>query len=81
MLYSKEIRLFGQNSSQAERLTAAQRRRIREQKALILNRPPPPAFYEPPGVALEDTPWIFRFATPPESYPHGGLERLTQLRS
>jgi hypothetical protein len=64
IFYSKDIRLFGPDGSAAKRLTAAQRRRIREEKARILNRPPPPTLYEPAGVALEDTPWIFRFATP-----------------
>ena len=49
---------------QLERLTAGQRQKIREQKAAILNRPPPPSFYAASGVAQEDSPWIFRLATP-----------------
>ena len=62
--YSKHVRQFDSNGVQFERLTAAQCRRIREQKAAILNRPPPPVFYPSIGVALEDSPWIFRFVTP-----------------
>jgi hypothetical protein len=64
MFYSTEIRLFNERGEQLERLTAAQRRKIREQKAAILDRPPPPAFYTTTGVAQEDSPWIFRVATP-----------------
>jgi hypothetical protein len=62
--YSAEIRLFNEDGEQLERLTAAQRRKIREQKAAILNRLPPPRFYTAAGVAQEDSPWIFRLATP-----------------
>lgn len=62
--YSKDIRQFGPNSVELQRLTGAQRRRIREQKAAMLNRPPPPVFYAATGVAQEDPPWIFRFVTP-----------------
>jgi hypothetical protein len=63
-LYSKVIRLFDEKGKQLGRLTAAQRQRIREQKAAILNRPPPPVFYAASGPAQEDSPWIFRLATP-----------------
>jgi hypothetical protein len=62
--YSAEIRLFDEQGKQLKRLTAAQRRKIREQKAAMLNRPPPPPFYAATGVGQEDTPWIFRLATP-----------------
>jgi hypothetical protein len=62
--YSTEIRLFDENGKQLGLLTAAQRRKIREQKAAIFNRPPPPVFYTAAGVAQEDSPWIFRLATP-----------------
>jgi hypothetical protein len=62
--YSKDIRLFNEDGVHLGRLTAAQRREIREQKAEILNRPPPPPFYAAVGVAQEDSPWIFRLATP-----------------
>lgn len=62
--YSTEIRLFNEDGEQIGRLTAAQRRKIREQKASILNRPPPPVFFTAAGVAQEDSPWIFRLATP-----------------
>lgn len=62
--YSTEIRLFNEDGEQLQRLTAAQRRKIQEQKAAILNRPPPPVFYTAAGVAQEDSPWIFRLATP-----------------
>ncbi|MHB8885325.1 MAG: hypothetical protein ACYC5H_09595 [Methylovirgula sp.] len=62
--YSKAVQLFDVTGRQLERLTAAQRRNIREQKAAMLNRAPPPPFYAAPGVAQEDSPWIFRLATP-----------------
>ena len=62
--YSKAVQLFDDKGKQLERLTAGQRQKIREQKAAILNRPPPPSFYAASGVAQEDSPWIFRFATP-----------------
>lgn len=62
--YSQDIRQFDANGTPLGRLTAAQRRKIREQKAAILNRPPPPVFYAATGVAQEESPWIFRLATP-----------------
>ena len=61
--YSKHIRQFDPSGVQFEWLTTAQRQRIHEQKAAILNRPPP-VFYAATGIAQEDTPWIFRLATP-----------------
>jgi hypothetical protein len=64
IFYSKWTRQFDPDGVHIERLTAAQRQRIREQKAAILNRPPPPIFYAAAGVAQEDSPWIFRFVTP-----------------
>lgn len=62
--YSTQVRQFGPDGVQWDRPTAAQRRKIREQKAAILNRPPPPIFYAASGVTQEDSPWIFRIATP-----------------
>ncbi len=62
--YSQDVRQFDPDGAQLGRLTAAQRRKIREQKAAILNRPPPPVFYAATGVAQEESPWIFRLATP-----------------
>lgn len=64
MVYSSDIRVFSESGEQFARLTAAQRRQIREQKAAILDRPPPPLFYPMPGAAQEDAPWIFRLVTP-----------------
>lgn len=61
--YSKHIRQFDPSGIQLKRLTESQRRRIREQKAAILGRPPPPKFYES-GASQEDSPWIFRISTP-----------------
>ena len=61
--YSKAIRLFDDKGKRLEPLTAEQRRKIREHKAAILNRPPP-VFYTAAGVAQEDCPWIFRLVTP-----------------
>jgi hypothetical protein len=62
--YSKHVRQFDPIGAPVDRLTDAQRRWIREQKAAILDRPPPPKFYAAPGVAHEDSPWIFRISTP-----------------
>ena len=62
--YSNEIRVFDDEGRQLERLTMAQRQKIQAQKAAILNRPPPPIFYTSAGIEPEDSPWIFRFATP-----------------
>ena len=62
--YSKVIRLFDDEGKQLQPLTGAQRQKIREQKAAILNRPPPPRFYAASSVAQEDSPWIFRLVTP-----------------
>ncbi len=62
--YSRDIRPFDADGTPLVRLTAAQHRQIRAQKAAILSRPPPPAFYAATGVAQEDSPWIFRLATP-----------------
>jgi hypothetical protein len=62
--YSKHIRVFDQTGMQIGRLTEAQRRQIREQKAAILNQAPPPEFYAASSVAQEDAPWIFRVRTP-----------------
>ncbi|MBX3476241.1 MAG: hypothetical protein KF910_01410 [Brevundimonas sp.] len=61
--YSKAIELFDNKGMPLGRLTSAQRQAIREQKAAILNRPPPPKFY-PAAVEQEDSPWIFRLVTP-----------------
>jgi hypothetical protein len=62
--YSTAIQNYDPDGKRLERLTAAQRLKIHEQKAAILNRPPPPTFYEASGVALEGTPWIVLFTTP-----------------
>jgi hypothetical protein len=62
--YSKTIQLFDENGNKLARLTAAQRHKIREKKAAILHRPPPPRFYPTPGIAQEESPWIFRMVTP-----------------
>ena len=62
--YSKDIRQFGPNGVELRRLTGGQRQKIREQKAAMLNRSPPPVFYAATGVTQEDMPWIFRVATP-----------------
>ena len=64
IFYSNHIRLFDLNGIQQPRLTQAQRRGIHEQKAAVLNRPPPPRFYPAPGTTQEDVPWTFRVVTP-----------------
>jgi len=61
---SKSIRIFSEEGKYLGRLTQAQRQRVREQKAAILNRPPPPIFHGATAALQEDIPWIFRFATP-----------------
>lgn len=63
MHFSNAIRLFDPEGKQTKRLTAAQRRKIQEQAAEVLNRPPP-KMYAAPGELQEDIPWIFRVATP-----------------
>ena len=62
--YSEAIQVFDEKGTQLGRLTAAQRREIRKQKAAMLNQPPPPTFYAATGITQEDSPWIFRLATP-----------------
>lgn len=62
--YSKHIRQFDPSGALLGQLTETQRRKIREQKAAMLNRPPPPRFYPAAGVTQEDSPWIFRVGTP-----------------
>lgn len=62
--YSQHIRQFDPDGVLLGRLSAAQRRRIREQKAALLNRPQLSTFYEAPGVIQEEVPWIFRLVTP-----------------
>lgn len=63
MHYSRAIRLFDDKGEQLGRLTVAQRRKIEERAATLLDRPPP-KIYAAPGVSQEDIPWIFRIATP-----------------
>ena len=62
--YSRHIRQFGPNGAQLGRLSEVQKRKIREQKAKVLGRPMPSRFYPATRVAQEDSPWIFRVATP-----------------
>jgi hypothetical protein len=62
--YSNHVRQFDPTGVRLERLTGAQRKKIRAQKAAILNRPPPPIFHAAPGVVQEESSWIFRFVTP-----------------
>jgi hypothetical protein len=61
--YNNGIQMFDESGQLLKRLTEGRRQRIREQKAAILNRPPP-VFYAASGVAQQDSPWIFRLATP-----------------
>jgi len=60
---SPDVRLFDHEGRQLEKLSVAQRRKIREHKATVLGRPLP-KFYAARDVPLEDVPWIFRLATP-----------------
>lgn len=62
--YSKYIRQFDPDGAQIPRPTESQRQAIRERKAAILNRPPPPRFYPASDIAQEDPQWIFRVGTP-----------------
>jgi hypothetical protein len=78
--YSSAIRLFDEEGKPLRRLSAAQRQKIREQKAVKLNRPPPPVFYAAAGVSHQESPWIFRFATPRrKGRSNGGMERPSRL--
>lgn len=61
--YSQAVRQFDPAGVEIRRLTAAERRRIREQAAAIRQRPPP-ELYPAPGVEREEAPWIFGFVTP-----------------
>ncbi len=58
------------------RLTAAQRRQIKAQKAAMLDRPPPPALYSAAGVEQEEVPWIFRFR---DARGQGGAHNRLEL--
>ena len=62
--YSSAIRLFDEGGKPLRRLSAAQRQKIREHKAAMLNRPTPRVFYSAAGVSHQESPWTFRFATP-----------------
>jgi hypothetical protein len=62
--YTSSIRNFGHDGKQFAQGTPEQRRKIRLQKAEILNRPPPPVLYGAAGVEQEDSPWIFQVVTP-----------------
>ena len=62
--YSSHVRMHDHDGALAPRLSATQRRRIREEKARLLGREPPPAFEAEAGVAREDAPWVFRLRTP-----------------
>jgi len=62
--YSNHIEQFDPSGEPLGRLTDAQRRAIRERKAQILDRPPPPQFYSAGDINREDAEWIFRIATP-----------------
>lgn len=61
--YSKDVQVFGVDGAELEKLTAAQRRKIRAAKTAMLNRPPP-KLYPASGVEQEEVPWIFRLVTP-----------------
>jgi hypothetical protein len=63
MFYSKQIRVFDPEGKELLPLSAARRREIHAQAAVIQNRPVPP-FYATDGLNAEDVPWVFRFTTP-----------------
>lgn len=71
--YSADVRQFGPGGELFRRLTAADRRRIRAEKARILDRPPPPHLYSAEWASQADAPWIFRIRTP------AGKELLTAI--
>jgi hypothetical protein len=62
--YSADVRQFGPDGALLGRLTAADRQRLRAEKARILNRPAPPTLYPAGWVGQVDAPWIFRLRTP-----------------
>lgn len=62
MHFSSAVCIYNNKGNLLKRLTSAQRRKIREQAATIFKRPLPKLYAT--DVSQEDTPWIFRFATP-----------------
>lgn len=62
--YSADVRQFGPDGDRFRRLTAADRQRLRAEKARLLTRPPPPTLYAAEWVSQADAPWIFRVRTP-----------------
>ena len=80
--YSEAVRLFDEKGAQLGRLTAAQRRQTREQKAAILNRAPPPIFYPAAGIAQEDGAVDFSPCNPcREDHSDGCMEQSSPLCS
>lgn len=74
MHFSSAVQVFGPDGEQLKKLTAAQRRKILEEKARLHNESPPPKVYTAPDSwGSEDIPWIFRVVTP------GGKEIRTAV--
>jgi hypothetical protein len=63
MYYSGDIGVFLDGERQ-RRLTEKERRKIKDRAAQIRGEPPPPTFYEMPGLDPLEEPWIFEMMTP-----------------
>lgn len=61
--YSTEVRQFGPNGEQFDRLSIAQQRAIRLEKSKVLKRKPP-KLYLVDGLEYHEVPWIFQINTP-----------------
>lgn len=62
MFFSNAVCVHDIEGNSLKRLTTSQRHKIHEQAASLFKRPPPKLY--PTDVSQEDTPWIFRLATP-----------------
>jgi hypothetical protein len=63
MFYSTHVTVC-MDGGRTVQLTDADRRQIREKKASLLGRSPPPRFYAATGIDREEKPWIFEFVSP-----------------
>lgn len=80
MVYSPDIRMFSESGEQFARLTAAQRRQIREQKAAMLDRTSAPAMLSDAGSSAGRRSLDFQARhIRREDHSDGRMERTPQL--
>jgi hypothetical protein len=60
--YASEIAIF-RNGERQRRLTERDRRDVKIRAAQIRGQPPPPRFYEMPGLDPQEQPWMFQMTT------------------